>query len=241
MRNLCRRPRAFNFPRLATAQILGIIPLTMDTIDVSREWSRLQELYAGMAEEELAAVAEDGYDLTDIAKQALRAEISRRGLDIALNEVPPSPEADIPERLGNDFDAADLDLVTEFRVWDVAEARRVKQALDAAFIPAYFGPGYIEKVDLLPPISEAGIEVRVRKSDRERARAAARDSLSPDAGSEKDVEYVVRCPKCHSEEIVLQSFEPDPSGDESPFNSTYHWSCDACGHTWQDDGVRSPT
>ncbi len=211
----------------------------MDGIDVKKEWSRLQELYSGMAEEELAAVAEDGYDLTDIAKQALRAEISRRELDIALNEVPPSPEADAPERLGNDFDPAELDLVTAFRVWDIAEARRVKEKLDAAFIPAYFGPSYIEKVDLLPPISEAGIDVNVRKGDRERARAATRDSLSPDAESEKDAEYVIRCPKCHSQEVVLQNFEPDPSGNESPLNSTYHWSCDACGHQWNDDGIES--
>ena len=61
----------------------------MNEIDVNQEWRRLQELYAGMAEEELQAVAADGYQLTDIATQALRAEISQRHLDIVLNETPP--------------------------------------------------------------------------------------------------------------------------------------------------------
>ena len=54
------------------------------------------------------------------AQQALRAEISRRGLDIVLKETP--PPSDVVDEPHGDFDPADLDLVTAFRVWDLAEA-----------------------------------------------------------------------------------------------------------------------
>lgn len=56
----------------------------MSEIDVNHQWSELQADYAAMADEELEAVAQEAYDLTDIARQALQAEISRRHLNIAL-------------------------------------------------------------------------------------------------------------------------------------------------------------
>jgi DNA-directed RNA polymerase subunit M/transcription elongation factor TFIIS len=239
----------------------------MGEIDTTQEWHRLQELYAGMAEEELQAVADDGYQLTDIARQALRAEISQRQLSIALKETP--PPSDIADEPHGDFDPADLDLVTAFRVWDLAEARRVKEKLDAAYIPSYLGPDNIENVDLLPPITESGLPVKVRTGDAANARAAARDVLSSDDDNEEIPEYVGRCPKCHSEEIVFEgrgdlqphaesadsdSAEEDPDVDcteeeeeeetadvasEDDPGAKFNWRCEACGHAWQDDGIES--
>jgi hypothetical protein len=235
----------------------------MSEMDVNQEWRRLQKLYAGMANEELQAVADDGYQLTDIARQALRAEISQRRLDIVLKETP--PPSDVADEPHGDFDPADLDLVTVFHVGDLAEARRVKERLDANYIPSYLGPDNIDNVDLLPPITETGVAVKVRESDGERAMFAARDVLSqPD--TEEAPEYVGRCPKCHSEEIVFEGrgdlppqteAEDSDSADNEPDfdseeeaetaeaglpseadpNAKFNWKCEACGHTWQDDGI----
>ena len=58
----------------------------MNDFDPNREWRRLSEVYAAMNEDELQAVADDAYELTDIAKQVLQAEISRRGLSIELQK-----------------------------------------------------------------------------------------------------------------------------------------------------------
>jgi hypothetical protein len=239
----------------------------MNEMDANQEWRRLQESYAGMAEEELQAVADDGYQLTETARQALRAEISQRHLDIVLKETPPPTEvADEPH---GDFDPANLDLVTAFYVWDLAEARRVKARLDAAFIPSYLGPDNIENVDLLPPITELGLPVKVQRGDGVNARAATRDVVSSHEDDEEISEYVGRCPKCHSEEIVFEGrgdvpthaasvdsdaaegapgFDspeeeeiPDPSlpATEDDPHAKFNWSCDACGYKWQDDGIEA--
>ena len=154
------------------------------------------------------------------------------------------------------------------RVWDLAEARRVKERLDVNFIPAYFGPDNIDNVDLLPPISEVGVSVRVRRDDRDRALFAAKDVLSPH-DTEEFPEFVGRCPKCHSEEIVFEgrgdlppvaeAEDPDSAEGDAAFDSTeeeeipdaelpaseadpnakFNWRCDACGYKWQDDGIES--
>jgi hypothetical protein len=196
----------------------------MNDFDVNRQWSDLQELYGSMADEELQAVANDGYQLTDIARQALRAEISRRHLDIVLNET--APLSDDEEEPHGDFDPANLSLVTAFRVWDIDEARRVKEALDAAFIPSYLGPDNIENVDQLPAITESGVAVRVREGDSPRAKFATRDVRAPHEKEEEITEYVAHCPKCQSEEIVFEGL-----GDVPP----HHEDAEALDSTEDDD------
>lgn len=60
----------------------------MDTQNLDR----LRKTYAAMTEDELAAIAADGYDLTDAAKAMLRAEISQRGLNIELRTAAIKPD-----------------------------------------------------------------------------------------------------------------------------------------------------
>lgn len=64
----------------------------MNDFDPNREWRRLSETYSAMTEDELQAVADDAYELTDIARQVLQAEISRRGLPIELQKEAQTPE-----------------------------------------------------------------------------------------------------------------------------------------------------
>jgi hypothetical protein len=54
-------------------------------IDQSR---RLQERYASLTDDELEAVTNDAFDLTDGAQQALQEEIARRGLHTPLTAAP---------------------------------------------------------------------------------------------------------------------------------------------------------
>jgi hypothetical protein len=55
--------------------------------DPAREWQRIQKVYAQMSDE-LQSVAAEAYDLTDIARQVLQAEIKSRGSDIQLSTEP---------------------------------------------------------------------------------------------------------------------------------------------------------
>lgn len=198
-------------------------------IDRVEEWRRLKEHYAAMSDGELLAVAGDGWELTDVAQQALQAELSSRRLDIKIAAAP-TPALEPAGVSG--FDLSDLDLVVAQQVLDTAEARRVKDILDAAGIPSCFGPNNVENPDELGLDSGGEIDVRVRQADQQRAFQALASAAAPAS----QPEYVAHCPKCHSTEIVFQGLDGE-SAEDATANSKFNWSCDACGYTWKDDGV----
>lgn len=211
---------------------------------MAQEWRRLQTAYAEMSEEELEAVADDGFELTDMAKQALNAEILKRGLQVVVRLTPPEEK---PEPAG-EFDPATLDLSTALSVHNRDEAERVRTTLNDAGIPCFFGPQLADDLDQLE-YPEHGAAVRVLSSDVKRARKALHDFLAElhkkDEGEPAVSEFAAHCPKCHSTEIVLQALatEDEDPGDDSDQeekaapDGKFHWSCDACGYQWTDDGV----
>jgi hypothetical protein len=164
------------------------------------EWRQLQEWYAHLTDNQLQAVADEGYELTDVAKQALQAEILGRGLHIQLKDSPPPPRFCHET---NDFDPSDLDLVVVQRVWDVSEARQVKGTLDNAGIPSYLGANNLESVEAFKSSFENGVDLQVRSVDKQLALEALSRSLPPD--TQGDADYVPVCPKCHSAEIVFKA------------------------------------
>ncbi len=121
-----------------------------------------------MSDEELRSLAEKVYELTDLAKQALTAELSARNIDANLVEQTPLSDASEEEQ-ERDFDPNDLDLVSIARVWDADEAARVMTPLRDAGIPAYLGPDNLEKVSDFHSTFDAGVEIRVRRIDEQRA------------------------------------------------------------------------
>jgi hypothetical protein len=203
----------------------------MDSLDPIEESRHLQERYARLSDDELQAVADEGYDLTDIAKQTLRAEILGRGLHVQLRSAPAPPT---PDPATSDFDPSDLDLVIASRVWDLAEARQLKSILDDARIPSYLGPDNLDTLETFRGNFDGGVDLKVRYVDNQRALQAISQSLPPD--SEVETDYVPRCPKCHSPEIVFHSLDSG-SAANSDFDSKFNWSCDACGHQWRDEGI----
>ncbi|HKS81601.1 MAG TPA: hypothetical protein VJR23_08845 [Candidatus Acidoferrales bacterium] len=58
------------------------------------ERARLARRYAEMPEAELSALAEKAYSLTEVARGLLQAEISRRGLALAVQTSPTDPNSD---------------------------------------------------------------------------------------------------------------------------------------------------
>jgi DNA-directed RNA polymerase subunit M/transcription elongation factor TFIIS len=225
----------------------------METIDRAAEWRRLKDVYAQMSDDELAVVAGECYQLTDLAKQALEAETGRRGLGLKLASTPPEPEdsgnrnvsADDngeDDEQDGDFGPESLDLVPLCRVWDVVEARSVKGVLDGAGIPSFLGDDNLENVDNYKGSFEGGLDLKVRGVDQSWAsRTLANNRPKPleqdSAGSESDqAEYAIKCPKCRSTEVVFEGRDGEQTGNAA-FNAKYKWSCDSCGHEWEDDGI----
>src|SRR5690242_8324849 len=148
---------------------------------VDEEWRHLTEQYAQMSEIGLEGLADEAYDLTDMAREVLRAEIARRGLRFQLRDqpAPPDTSADI-ERAAN-FDPSELDLVSVARIFDWEDAAWYKNVLNDAGIPSYFGPNNVESVEELKTAFdaekiaankrgyEAGIECKVPSKDAQMA------------------------------------------------------------------------
>ena len=228
----------------------------MAEIDIAQEWRRLQELYHDLSEEELAAVAAEGYALTDVAKQALHAEIARRNLKVIVRLAPPEPEE--PEG-DADFDPANLDLQSALSVESREQAEWVKQALNDAGMPCYFGPDLLEDVGTSSITADRPVSVQVLKNDYDRARWVLREfSNRFPRPPEAPIDFTVRCPKCNSTEVVYwgsaaASQRDDEDVDNGDADETedgdqprrsrpgngFEWSCDTCGYEWQDEGVES--
>jgi len=108
----------------------------MEMVDRVEEWQRLQASYSSKTDEELQALADESYELTELAQQVLKSEIARRGLPFKLKELSKPPGFN-PEP--GEFDPSELELVVVRRVWDLTEARQVRGILDDAGIPSFLG------------------------------------------------------------------------------------------------------
>ncbi|MGZ4816054.1 MAG: hypothetical protein ACXVZV_11635 [Terriglobales bacterium] len=212
--------------------------------DPAQEWQRLQEVYSQMSDDELQAVADDGYGLTDTAKQVLTAEIKARGLDIELQESAPKSEEQVSaeeEPMDDaEFDPAEFELVSAHTSWDEADARTAKGILDEAGIPSYFGADNFESIDQYKGTYERGVKLRVLPEHQQLALRtfAQRWPRDPNAAPEPEPPPAeIRCPKCHSDEVVLDSAENEDAIEDDA--EVFHWHCDACGHKWQDDGLEA--
>jgi DNA-directed RNA polymerase subunit M/transcription elongation factor TFIIS len=225
----------------------------MSQNDINQQWRDLQESYAAVADEELESLAHEAYDLTDIARQALQAEISRRQLDVELLlRAPATDDASVsedegstqdqsrsPNRYPEGFDPEDWGLVSFSHAADIEQARKLKECFDAAGIPSYYGPDVVDDLGLLPSGFKGSLEVKVREVDLHRARAA-RNKCAPAEAAEvfEDLsDYSAHCPKCHSTEIVFRKLEK--SKTEPNESTKFSWKCYGCGYRWKDDGIES--
>ena len=146
----------------------------MESVDQQRR--RLKERYAQMTDDELAVMAQDAGDLTEIAREALRAVIAERGLNFELKMEPRAQRrGDPPE---------EDELVVFYGTDNAGWGRSAIEALTAAGIPFF-------------------LTLEVRESDLKRAHAAwAQDCENDDTDDRKD--YAVLCPKCRSGTVVLE-------------------------------------
>jgi hypothetical protein len=196
----------------------------METANTADEYRRLEELYGEMSDSRLQDMADQVGDLTYLAQQVLRAEVSKRGLDKQAPDV--SPEDDIP---------SDIGLTGIWRAKDPTKARSIIDILKSAGIPACMVP---EKVEFTDGGFEDWVDIKVVQSDQGRAYELLRQYFPPEQESEErleeDNEHVAVCPTCHSPEIVFQSLNIEPAPGAA---AKYNWTCDACGYQWEDDGL----
>lgn len=212
---------------------------------------QLKATYAGMTEDELAAVASDAYDLTDAAQHVLRMVISSRGLNIEVKSA--QPAASVPEPDADD----DSLLVVVASPRSRNDAAKIQAVLNASGVRSCLGPDNAESVESFHGTFDKPVALKVYipfsgKASRliDRLQKSNPPELEYDAqvedeDDEEEVEegaedYAFRCPKCHSEEVVFDNRESGGQilNPEAPWeDAKWDWHCDACGYQWQDDGI----
>jgi DNA-directed RNA polymerase subunit M/transcription elongation factor TFIIS len=213
----------------------------MGSLGPAGDFLRISDHYRGLSDDELLDLAGQPGELTDMAQQALTNELTHRGLKAPGPAKPARPEVWTPPDVSDPGDAysEDHQLVTLCTVWSPADALQVQNLLDTAGIPFFMGPEKATSVDAVTSNFAAGLEVAVMSIGFPWARQAMQyyepvDDKTPKEENEAYNNLSVRCPKCHSEEVVLE--EMTPANRENPSPQIYKWTCDSCGHRWEDNG-----
>jgi len=214
----------------------------MESVDLEQQWRELRETYGRMTEEELRSVAEDAFDLTQVAREALQSVIAEKKLNVQLAEAPPPAEF---KGVGNSKEEFDLSVVCEVK--SEADAKRAKGILDAKFIASCLGPENIADLENFKGSFAGGVDVKVFPEDAIPARRAVNQDAPDlmrwdgDPEDEDELDYAVTCPKCQSRDIILEETDvPLEYALRPEYNCQWRkarWTCAACGHQWQDEGI----
>ena len=130
----------------------------MTNLDPEQERQRLAAVYAAHSDAELEQVAAQMADLTEIARETLRAELTKRGLYVGHLDQPqdePSPEF------------RDLAVVRSY--WNLLDAELAKGALESAGIEAFLFDDNMVRMDWFNANALGGIKLRVDAANVEEA------------------------------------------------------------------------
>jgi hypothetical protein len=231
----------------------------MAKIDPEAERNRLADFYSHQLDGELEKVASQAYEITEIAREALTAEMSRRGLPVTLVERPPIPPAppavpgDPPPELRSiesqnqqdgEFEFQKMVTIRKFR--DLPEALFAKGSLESAGIECALLDDNMVRLDWFISNLLGGVKLQVKPEDA----ASAEEILSQPIPENFDVAGVGQydqphCPKCHSLDVNFQ--ETAPAAYVSAYLNVpipFHrraWRCHSCNAEWEDDGMPDPT
>ena len=216
----------------------------MQTLDPAGEWLRLSEHYRQLSDDELVGLALQTSEFTDVAQQALAQEIANRRLKLPPDESAtarrPEPQPDSAED-GESPYAEDRELVVIRTVWSLADALKLQSLLDRAGIPFYMGLEKATGVDAVTSNFANGLSVQIMRVGVPWARQALQQYFPgdepPQEKADESDNVAIHCPKCHSTEVVFEDLDRGPENSEGKPSSKFKWTCDSCGHEWEDDGL----
>jgi len=140
----------------------------MARIGPEQERERLTKLYASQTNEELENAAAQSHDLTEIAREALRAELTKRSLYIGqLDDQSNPPEQD---------EAEFRDLVTIRTFSTLMEAEIARGILDAAGIESFLFDENVGRIYLANVVG--GFRLRVDAANADEANRILKESDS---------------------------------------------------------------
>src|ERR1700688_2640280 len=195
----------------------------MSRIDPAQERQRLMAFYSGQLDGELEKVFGQADELTEIAREVLRAELSRRGLNTEPLErafvplpvplappIPPpqikTPSAELPAWL--DADLALRELVTLRKFRDMPEALLAKGCLESAGIESCLVDDNMVRLDWFWSNLIGGIKLHGRQEDSEAANRILGQPIPEGFDVAGVGEYQQpHCPKCQSLDVNFEELD----------------------------------
>jgi hypothetical protein len=192
------------------------------------EHGRIAAVYSAMSDEELAAIAESGDELSAVAQEAFLSEAARRGLKL---EIAPPPGEDVLEY---------NETVTLRQFRDLPQALLAKGSLESAGIQAYLIDDNMIRMDWFISNLLGGIKLKVHPEDAE----AASEILDQPIPETLEVEGVgnfeqPKCPRCQSLDVSDEELDKPVAyltayaGVPVPVYKG-GWTCHACGNQWKE-------
>jgi len=215
----------------------------MDAVDRVEQWRQVSEHYRSLTDDELIAIARQKSELTDVAQQALDAEVLHRKLEIPPELPDDEPElAVLPEPEPGSPYEPERQLAEIETVYSLRDARQLQQLLEADGIPCFMGDEKATDANAVRSNFANGVTVKIMRIGipyATRARRAFQPEDDPSHDQKERDEDIqadpLICPKCKSDQVFLEEVEPDSA---KPGTATkFEWSCDACGHHWENDGI----
>jgi hypothetical protein len=226
----------------------------MAIVDPEQERKRLAEFYSRQMDGELEQVATQSTELTGLAREALRAELSKRGLRSeqldGVPEPPPPqpppiklPPSELPAWLDAERPLRELVTLRKFR--DLPEALMAKGCLESAGIESCLVDDNMVRLDWFWSNLVGGIKLQVREEDAD----AAASILDQPIPEDFDVPGVGNyrqpyCPRCQSLDVAYQELDRPVAFMSAYFNvpiplKRRAWLCHSCKAEWEDDRPES--
>lgn len=139
----------------------------MAKIDPEQERTRLEAAYAGQTNEGLEQIAAQVSDLTEIGREVLRAELSKRGLYVGQLDQPAGVDVE-------EF----RDLVTIRAFWNLLEAQMAKGLLDAEGIESFLFDENMVRLDWFNANALGGVKLRVDAANADEATRILEESIA---------------------------------------------------------------
>ena len=208
--------------------------------DPVRYWQDLNDNYCRMSDGELLELAANLGDLTEVAQQVLRDEMSKRGLGKpeAANDVPKSAPVHLDRPATVNWEPAryrdncheeedDSGLPHEY-TWKtlLCECNTQDEAVDIALVLKQAGiDSWISRPTLTWGLGGPRIQVAADQLDQAQTIMAHYAPPTHDKEEEEVPEFVLPvCPRCGSkDDTMLESADPVNA-----------WLCEACGAQWTD-------
>ncbi|HWY99425.1 MAG TPA: hypothetical protein VNX17_00015 [Edaphobacter sp.] len=190
------------------------------------QYQELVTLYGSYGDDELVELGHGMADLTEMAQEALKGELTRRGLKIAPAREP------VEARVLSEDELADMRAYAESAptecIFDFKDERTVTAAYYALTVEGI--RAIVVSGGARP--DRPGPRLVVTAKDAERAAVILSRPSAEELEAVAEQAYagfdLPTCPACGGAETLLESVDP-----------VNQWRCDHCGHTWLEESVSS--